>query len=212
MVTDILTGINELNSALNIKVKVHMRNNATLSDELCIELIKNRLKSSKSYYGFVMDNFPTTRRQAELLMKANVRIHNFIDLNIDIAKIIDMFNNKSNNYMKDYIETQFDKEKTGEEEEEEEAEDKSKKPTTMRIADDINKMFSKDRLEFELNAQLRTYQQNKMDLLGFYNLINQSYLPIDNNCNYWGLMSKIDDNVNRILTQLIKLTFNLNYN
>lgn len=58
--------------------------------------------------------------------------------------------------MKDQIETQFDKEKTGEEEEEEEAEDKSKKPTTMRTADDINKLFSKDRLEFELNAQLRT--------------------------------------------------------
>lgn len=38
----------------------------------------------------------------------------------------------------------------------------------MRTADDINKLFSKDRLEFELNSQLRTYQQNKMDLLGFY--------------------------------------------
>jgi len=48
MVSDILTGKNELNSALNIKVKVHMRNNATLSDELSIELIKNRLRSSMS--------------------------------------------------------------------------------------------------------------------------------------------------------------------
>jgi len=117
-------------------------------------------------------------------MKANVRIHNFIDLNIDIAKIIDMFKLRNKTFMSDYIDTQFDKEKTGDEEqEEEEQEDKSKKPITLRTADDINKLFSKERLEFELAAQLRTYQQNKMDLLGFYNLINQSYLPIDNNCN-----------------------------
>lgn len=78
-----------------------MRNNATLSDELCIELIKNRLRSSHSFQGYVLDNFPTTRKQAELLMKANVRIHNFIDLNIDIAKIIDMFNLRNKNFMTD---------------------------------------------------------------------------------------------------------------
>lgn len=89
-------------------------------------------------------------------MKANVRIHNFIDLNIDIAKIIDMFKLRNKTFMSDYIETQFDKEKTGEEEEEEEQEDKSKKPITLRTADDINKLFSKERLEFELKAQLRT--------------------------------------------------------
>lgn len=34
-------------------------------------------------------------------MKANVRIHNFIDLNIDIAKIIDMFNLRNKNFMTD---------------------------------------------------------------------------------------------------------------
>lgn len=48
--------------------------------------------------------------------------------------------------------------------------------------------------------------------MGFYNLINQTQITIDNNCNKWGLMSKINDAVKTILGNLIKIVYNINYN
>lgn len=141
-----------------------MRSNAVLSDELTIELIKNRLNSSKCYHGFVLDNFPQNRKQAELMVKNNIRIHQFFDLCMRIPKIMNIYNNRVAENQENLIETQFDKAKVEGEEDEGDEEEKVK-VKTLRIVD--NRLYSGERSDVELIAQIKTYQKKKLDLMGF---------------------------------------------
>jgi len=58
LVSNILQKTDTNNSLLEHRVRLWLRTNASLSDELAIDLIKSRIQSSHSFHGFVLDNFP----------------------------------------------------------------------------------------------------------------------------------------------------------
>jgi len=58
MVSQIVKNEDCNNSLLEHKVRLWMRSNVAISDELSIDLIRARINSSRAVHGFVLDNFP----------------------------------------------------------------------------------------------------------------------------------------------------------
>lgn len=64
-------------------LKQQMESGNLVKDEIIIEIIKNRLNNVDCKNGFILDGFPRTIRQAEMLDKMNIIINNVFYINVD---------------------------------------------------------------------------------------------------------------------------------
>ncbi|MCP5050125.1 MAG: adenylate kinase [bacterium] len=68
---------------IGLKVKAIMESGELVSDEIIIEMLKNRLAKDDIDGGYIMDGFPRTRNQAEALSRMTVDKEIAIYLNVD---------------------------------------------------------------------------------------------------------------------------------
>ena len=74
---------------LGIKVKSVMDRGDLVTDEIIIDLVKERISASDCQSGFLLDGLPRTIPQAESLREAGVEIDFVIEINLSDQKIID---------------------------------------------------------------------------------------------------------------------------
>lgn len=80
--------------AIGLAIASRMKAGSLVSDELVNELVRQRLSEPDCANGFILDGYPRTRQQAEVLMalldelgKGELVIHLVVDYNIIIARI-----------------------------------------------------------------------------------------------------------------------------
>jgi adenylate kinase len=72
---------------IGLKVKTIMEKGELVSDDIVIELLKNRLKQDDIVGGYIMDGFPRNRHQAEELsrMEADREVVIYLEVNEDVV-------------------------------------------------------------------------------------------------------------------------------
>ncbi len=75
-------------SSLGKKVKTVMEEGALVTDEIIIDLVKERIKKDDCEKGYLFDGFPRTIPQAEALAQQNIRIDSVIEIKVEDAQII----------------------------------------------------------------------------------------------------------------------------
>lgn len=73
---------------LGLKAKSVMDAGGLVSDDLIINLVKERIAQPDCANGFLFDGFPRTIPQAEALKEAGVRIDNVIEIAVDDEEIV----------------------------------------------------------------------------------------------------------------------------
>lgn len=74
---------------LGLKAKLIMDKGDLVSDDIIINLIKNRIVQQDCKVGYLFDGVPRTIPQAEMLVKQNINFDCIIELQIDDSKIVD---------------------------------------------------------------------------------------------------------------------------
>ncbi len=85
---DMLRAAVSSGSELGLKAKSIMDSGALVSDELIIDLVKQRIAESDCQNGFLFDGFPRTIPQAEALVDANVNIDSVIEIRVPSEEIV----------------------------------------------------------------------------------------------------------------------------
>ncbi len=85
---DMLRAAVKAGSALGQKVQAVMDSGALVSDEIIIELVKERIAEPDCRNGFLFDGFPRTIPQAEALDAAGVKIDNVLEISVDDEEIV----------------------------------------------------------------------------------------------------------------------------
>lgn len=89
---DILRKSVKDNSALGAKAKAFMDAGQLVSDEIVVDLIKERIKQEDCQRGYILDGFPRTRVQAEMLAEMLGResqtITAVVDLIVDPQELV----------------------------------------------------------------------------------------------------------------------------
>ena len=67
---------------LGVKVKAIIDSGALVSDDLTIELVRDRLAQDDVAKGFILDGFPRTIPQAEALDRMGITIDRVVDINV----------------------------------------------------------------------------------------------------------------------------------
>ena len=72
---------------IGLKVKAIMEKGELVSDDIVLELLKNRLKQDDIVGGYIMDGFPRNRHQAEELsrMEADREVVIYLEVNEDVV-------------------------------------------------------------------------------------------------------------------------------
>ena len=68
------------NSPVGLKAQEYMNRGELVPDDIVIEIVKERLGKKGSRNGFILDGFPRTRRQAEMLDSVLHEMHKNIDM------------------------------------------------------------------------------------------------------------------------------------
>ncbi len=76
-------------SELGKQVKQIMDSGALVSDDLIIELVKERIQQSDCTHGFLLDGFPRTTTQADALRDAQIKIDYVINIEVPDADVIE---------------------------------------------------------------------------------------------------------------------------
>lgn len=85
---DMLRAAVKAGSPLGLKVKNVMETGGLVSDEIIIDLIKERIQQDDCAKGFLFDGFPRTIPQAEALRDAGVAIDHVLEIAVDDEEII----------------------------------------------------------------------------------------------------------------------------
>ncbi len=85
---DMLRAAVSAESELGIRVKKVMDSGALVSDEIIIELVKERIGEDDCRNGFLFDGFPRTIPQAEALIAARVSIDKIIEIVVPDEEIV----------------------------------------------------------------------------------------------------------------------------
>lgn len=85
---DMLRAAVSSGSELGLKAKSIMDSGALVSDELIIDLVKQRIAEPDCHNGFLFDGFPRTIPQAEALVDANVNIDSVIEIRVPSEEIV----------------------------------------------------------------------------------------------------------------------------
>jgi adenylate kinase len=75
-------------SELGLKVKAVMDSGALVSDDIIIELVKERIEHDDCHNGFLFDGFPRTIVQAEALISAGVDVDVVLEITVPDEEII----------------------------------------------------------------------------------------------------------------------------
>jgi adenylate kinase len=85
---DMLRAAVNAGSVLGKRVKAVMDSGALVSDDIIIELVKERIAQDDCSNGFLFDGFPRTIVQAEALVDAQVEIEVVLEITVPDAEII----------------------------------------------------------------------------------------------------------------------------
>ena len=85
---DMLRAAVKAGSPLGLKVKNVMEPGGLVSDDIIIDLIKERIQQADCAKGFLFDGFPRTIPQAEALRDAGVGIDHVVEIAVEDAEII----------------------------------------------------------------------------------------------------------------------------
>ena len=86
---DMLRAAVKAETPLGLAAKSVMEQGKLVSDEVIIELVKERIAQPDCQNGFLLDGFPRTLRQAEALKQQNIRLDCVIELQINDEVIIE---------------------------------------------------------------------------------------------------------------------------
>lgn len=86
---DMLRAAVKAGSALGVAAKKVMDTGALVSDDIIIDLVKERLKQSDTARGYLFDGFPRTIPQAEAMKHAAVAIEIVLEIAVPDADIIE---------------------------------------------------------------------------------------------------------------------------
>lgn len=85
---DMLRAAVKAGSPLGLKVKGVMDSGGLVSDEIIIDLIKERITQADCVQGFLFDGFPRTIPQAEALYEAGVSLDHVLEIAVDDEEIV----------------------------------------------------------------------------------------------------------------------------
>lgn len=85
---DMLRAAVKAQSPLGLKVKNVMASGGLVSDDIIIDLIKERITADDCANGFLFDGFPRTIPQAEALREAGVEIDHVIEIAVEDEEIV----------------------------------------------------------------------------------------------------------------------------
>ncbi len=85
---DMLRAAIKNETPLGLKVKAVMDAGQLVSDEIIIDLVKERIAQDDCAKGFLFDGFPRTIPQAEALVEAGVEIDHVLEIAVEDAEII----------------------------------------------------------------------------------------------------------------------------
>lgn len=85
---DMLRAAVKAGTPLGLKVKDVMASGGLVSDDIIIDLIKERITQPDCANGFLFDGFPRTIPQAEAMKEAGVTIDNVIEIAVDDEEIV----------------------------------------------------------------------------------------------------------------------------
>lgn len=85
---DMLRAAVKAESQLGLKVKNVMATGGLVSDDIIIDLIKERIQADDCANGFLFDGFPRTIPQAEALRDAGVEIDHVIEIAVEDEEIV----------------------------------------------------------------------------------------------------------------------------
>lgn len=86
---DMLRAAVKAGTPLGIEAKKVMDSGGLVSDEIIINLVKERLKESDCDNGYLFDGFPRTIPQAEAMKDAGVKIDFVLEINVPHSAIIE---------------------------------------------------------------------------------------------------------------------------
>ncbi|WP_367605568.1 adenylate kinase [Legionella sp. W05-934-2] len=86
---DMLRAAVQANSTLGKQVKSIMDSGKLVSDDLIIELVKDRLTQSDCQNGYLFDGFPRTIPQAEAMKVGKIGLDHVINLNVPDSLIVE---------------------------------------------------------------------------------------------------------------------------
>ncbi len=85
---DMLREAVKAGSPLGIKVKSVMDSGALVTDDIIIELVKDRISQDDCKNGFLFDGFPRTIPQAEALIEQGIEIEHVVEIDVPEAEIV----------------------------------------------------------------------------------------------------------------------------
>ncbi|HMU66945.1 MAG TPA: adenylate kinase [Cellvibrionaceae bacterium] len=85
---DMLRNAIKEGTELGLKVKDVMASGGLVSDQLIIDLVKERIAQDDCKNGFLFDGFPRTIPQAQALADANIPIDHVVDFHVDDEEIV----------------------------------------------------------------------------------------------------------------------------
>lgn len=85
---DMLRAAVKAESPLGLKVKDIMDSGGLVSDDIIIDLVKERIGQNDCKNGFLFDGFPRTIPQAEALRESGVDIDHVLEIDVDDEEIV----------------------------------------------------------------------------------------------------------------------------
>lgn len=85
---DMLRAAKDSGSELGNRVKAVMDSGALVSDEIVIDLVKERIQQDDCANGFLFDGFPRTIPQAEAMRDAGVGIDAVVEISVDDEELV----------------------------------------------------------------------------------------------------------------------------
>lgn len=85
---DMLRAAVKAGSPLGVKVKDIMASGGLVSDDIIIDLVKERISQEDCKNGFLFDGFPRTIPQAEALLASGVEIEHVLEINVEDEEIV----------------------------------------------------------------------------------------------------------------------------
>ena len=85
---DMLRAAVKAGSELGLKVKDIMASGGLVSDDIIIDLVKERIKEPDCAKGFLFDGFPRTIPQAQAMQQAGVELDHILEIHVSDEEIV----------------------------------------------------------------------------------------------------------------------------